>query len=55
MKSLAVMLKKEWMENVRTYKVISILITCSIFGILGPLTALMMPEVLLQSFKSTIK
>lgn len=46
MKSLAVMLKKEWMENVRTYKVISILITCSIFGILGPLTALMMPDIM---------
>ncbi len=30
----------------RTYKVISILITCSIFGILGPLTALMMPDIM---------
>lgn len=46
MKFLVVMLKKEWMENVRIYKVIFILIICLIFGILGFLIVFMMFDIM---------
>lgn len=46
MTSLQVMLKKEWMETIRTHKGLAILIVFAIFGILGPLTAVMMPEIM---------
>ncbi|KHD44114.1 ABC transporter permease subunit [Streptococcus hongkongensis] len=46
MTSLQVMLKKEWMEMIRTHKGLAILIVFAIFGILGPFTAVMMPDIM---------
>lgn len=39
-------LKKEWMESVRTYKLLIMLFTFITFGIISPLFAKLMPEVL---------
>lgn len=43
---LTLMLKKEWMENSRSHKALALLIISIIFGILGPLTALLMPDIM---------
>ncbi|WP_159583449.1 ABC transporter permease subunit [Streptococcus halichoeri] len=46
MTTLPIMLKKEWLENLRTHKALSLLITFAAFGILAPLTAVLMPEIM---------
>ncbi|MBG9979532.1 ABC transporter permease subunit [Facklamia sp. DSM 111018] len=46
MSSFQVLLKKEWMENYRTHKIISLLLLCIILGIMGPLNALITPDIL---------
>lgn len=46
MTGLTLMLKKEWMENSRSHKALALLIISIIFGILGPLTALLMPDIM---------
>lgn len=46
MTGLIPMLKKEWLENSRSHKALALLLISIIFGILGPLTALLMPEIM---------
>ncbi|EFR43669.1 ABC transporter permease subunit [Streptococcus pseudoporcinus] len=46
MTAFRLMLKKEWMENLRSHKVVALFIICAVCGILGPLTALLMPDIL---------
>ena len=41
-------MKKEWMEQIRTYKLFILLVVFFIFGMLSPLTAKLMPELLSQ-------
>lgn len=45
------LLKKEWMESLRNFKFIAFVIVMLIFGILSPLTALLMPEILGAALK----
>lgn len=49
MKTLAVMLSKEWMESIRTYKLLSIIAVMVLLAVMSPLTALMLPDILAQS------
>ncbi|GGB06987.1 ABC transporter permease [Macrococcus hajekii] len=49
MKILMVMLRKEWMECLRTYKVVSVLAIMVFIAIMSPLTALMMPDIIKNS------
>ncbi|VTS16494.1 ABC-type transport system involved in multi-copper enzyme maturation, permease component [Streptococcus porcinus] len=46
MTGFTLMLKKEWLESSRSHKALALLIISIIFGILGPLTALLMPEIM---------
>lgn len=41
-------MKKEWIEQIRTYKLFILLVLFFIFGMLSPLTAKLMPELLSQ-------
>jgi len=46
MKAFGVFTKKELLESVRTYRIIIMLAVFAIIGILSPLTALLMPQIL---------
>ncbi|MGT2753130.1 ABC transporter permease [Streptococcus porcinus] len=46
MTGFTLMLKKEWLESSRSHKALALLIISIIFGILGPLTALLMPDIM---------
>ena len=41
-------MKKEWMEQIRTFKLFILFVVFFIFGMLSPLTAKLMPELLSQ-------
>ncbi|MGT2933497.1 ABC transporter permease subunit [Streptococcus catagoni] len=43
---LKLILEKEWIENLRRHKTLAMLICGIIFGILGPFTALIMPQIM---------
>ncbi len=45
MRTLAVMLKKEWMESIRRHRLIVLGAVFLLFGIMSPLTAKFMPEI----------
>lgn len=46
MTGFRLMLKKEWLENSRSHKALALVMISIIFGILGPLTALLMPDIM---------
>jgi len=46
MKSFVAFTKKEWMENVRTYRIYILGAVFLLMGILNPLTALLLPELI---------
>lgn len=54
MKYLLAMLKKEWLENARTHKTLAMIICGAFFGILGPFTALMMPDIMANLLPKTL-
>ncbi|WP_414047583.1 ABC transporter permease [Macrococcus equi] len=55
MNILKVMLQKEWMESLRTYKVVSLIIVLMIMGIMSPFTAIIMPEVIKGALPEVMK
>ncbi|MCU7557686.1 ABC transporter permease [Macrococcus capreoli] len=55
MRILKVMLSKEWTENVRTYKVISLIIVLMIMGIMSPFTAIIMPDIIKGALPEEMK
>ena len=46
MSQLTAMFKKEWMESIRQFKTAALVIVLIIFGIISPLTALLMPDIM---------
>jgi ABC-2 type transport system permease protein len=46
MRNYFAFLKKEWLESARTYKLLIMLIVFFIFGLLSPLTAKLLPEIM---------
>ncbi|NLP14480.1 MAG: hypothetical protein GX383_08445 [Clostridium sp.] len=46
MRYFQVLLKKELKENIRTHKLMIMLVVFSIFGLLSPLTAVFTPDIL---------
>lgn len=46
MNQISALFKKEIMESVRNFKLFSLIIVFMIFGIISPLTALLMPEIM---------
>ncbi|WP_414050854.1 ABC transporter permease [Macrococcus animalis] len=55
MNILKVMLQKEWMENLRTYKVVSLIIVLMIMGIMSPFIAIIMPDVIKGALPEAMK
>lgn len=55
MNILKVMLEKEWTENLRTYKVISLIIVLMIMGVMSPFTAIIMPDVIKGALPEAMK
>lgn len=45
MRTLKVLVKKEWMESVRKHKLLVLVVVFILFGILSPLTAKYLPEI----------
>ncbi|UBH21766.1 ABC transporter permease [Macrococcus armenti] len=55
MNQLMIMLQKEWTESIRTNKLIPIIIVFMILGIMSPLTAIIMPDIIKNALPSTVK
>jgi len=55
MNQLLIMLQKEWTESIRTNKLIPFIIVLMILGIMSPLTALIMPDIIKSALPSAIK
>lgn len=46
MKKLGIMLRKEWMESIRKHRLLVMAVVFLLFGIMSPLTAKYMPEIM---------
>lgn len=55
MNQLLIMLQKEWTESIRTNKLIPIIIVFMILGIMSPLTAIIMPDIIKNALPSAVK
>lgn len=55
MNYLSVMLKKEWLENIKTHRSAAMFICGIFFGILGPFTALIMPDLMAKLLPKNLR